>query len=160
VAVPAEDADDARDFIRQKMSTLPSTENAEAPDEDTAGAVESIENAAQEILNLRREHEAAACKYCGIATLDASETELDSHKVALLRASGLGVNSATFSEFQAGERICSDCAGHEVTCDLCGRTLDAFLDEGEYRQANDDEAYVCSPCIARLEEQLQPDRDW
>ena len=102
----------------------------------------------------------AACKYCGIPTLDVGEMGLDSHVIALLRAAGLGVNSATFSEFEPGERICSECAGHEVTCDLCGRDVDAFLDGGEYRRANDDEAYVCSECRGRLEDQLQTARDW
>jgi hypothetical protein len=86
--------------------------------------------------------------------------ELDSRMIALLRAAGLGVNTATFSEFEAGERICTECAGHEVECDVCGRVLDAFLDEGEYQQAKDDEAYVCSGCRGRLEDQLQADRDW
>jgi hypothetical protein len=38
--------------------------------------------------------------------------------------------------------------------------LDAFLDEGEYRRAKDDEAYVCSDCRGRLEDELQTDRDW
>ena len=80
--------------------------------------------------------------------------------IALLRAAGLGVNSATFSEFETGERICSECAGHEVTCDLCDRTVDAFIDGGEYRRANDDEAYICSACRGRLEDQLQQARDW
>jgi len=116
--------------------------------------------AAQEILDLRQQHEVAACKYCGIATLDVSESELTSHQVALLRAVGLGVNSATFSEFQPGERICSECAGHAVTCDVCGRELDAYLDGGEYRGMNADEAYVCSECVGRLEDQLQTSKDW
>ena len=86
--------------------------------------------------------------------------DLDSRTIALLRAAGLGVNSATFDEFEPGERICSECAGHEVTCDLCGRVLDAFLDGGEYRRANDDEGYVCSACRGQLDDQLQPARDW
>jgi hypothetical protein len=80
--------------------------------------------------------------------------------IALLRVAGLGVNTATFSEFEAGERICTDCAGHEAACEVCGRVLDAFLDEGEYRRAKDDEAYVCSGCRGRLEDELQADRDW
>ena len=109
---------------------------------------------------MRKQHDVAACKYCGIPTLDVGEVELDSRMIALLRAAGLGVNSSTFSEFQPGERICSECAGHEVTCELCGRVLDAFIDEGEYWRANDDEAYICSPCIGRLEDQLQSARDW
>jgi len=77
-----------------------------------------------------------------------------------LRAGGLGVNSATFSDFEPGERICTDCAGHEVACDVCGRVLDAFLDEGEYRQVKDDEGYVCTSCVGRLEDELENDRDW
>jgi hypothetical protein len=159
VSVPAEDADDARDYLKQKTSLLPLDADATPPAAEAA-PTDGLAEVAQEILELRRQHEVAACKYCGIATLDVGEIEIDSRMIALLRAAGLGVNSATFSEFQPGERICSDCAGHEVECDLCGRLLDAFLDEGEYRRAKDDEAYVCSPCRGRLEDQLERDRDW
>ena len=157
IAVPAKDADDARYFLRNKTSLVtepPSPTLLAAPQPET------VEDAATEILDQRRQHEVAACKYCGIPTLDVRELDLDSRMIALLRAAGLGVNSSTFSEFQTGERICSECAGHEVTCELCGRTLDAFIDEGEYRRANDDEAYICSACRSRLEDQLEPARDW
>jgi len=157
IAVPAKDADDARDFLRNKTSLVtepPSPTLLAAPQPET------VEDAATEILDQRRQHEVAACKYCGIPTLDVRELDLDSRMIALLRAAGLGVNSSTFSEFETGERICSECAGHEVTCELCGRTLDAFIDEGEYRRANDDEAYICSACRSRLEDQLEPARDW
>jgi len=157
IAVPAKDADDARDFLRNKTSLVtepPSPTLLAAPQPET------VEDAATEILDQRRQHEVAACKYCGIPTLDVRELDLDSRMIALLRAAGLGVNSSTFSEFESGERICSECAGHEVTCELCGRTLDAFIDEGEYRRANDDEAYICSACRSRLEDQLEPARDW
>ena len=126
IAVPTQDADDAREFLRQKTSLLPRDDAAPALDAANATRPESLADATQEILDLRRQHEVAACKYCGIPTLDVGELELDSHTIALLRAAGLGVNSATFSDFQAGERICSDCAGHEVECDLCGRKLDAL----------------------------------
>jgi len=154
IAVPTADADDAREFLRQKTSLLPRDDAAPALD------AESLADATQEILELRRQHEVAACKYCGIPTLDVGELEMDNRMIALLRAAGLGVNTATFSEFEPGERICSNCAGHEVACELCGRVLDAFIDEGEYRQAKDDEAYVCSECRGRLEDQLQTARDW
>jgi len=157
IAVPAKDADDARYFLRNKTSLVtepPSPTLLAAPQPET------VEDAATEILDQRRQHEVAACKYCGIPTLDVRELDLDSRMIALLRAAGLGVNSSTFSEFESGERICSECAGHEVTCELCGRTLDAFIDEGEYRRANDDEAYICSACRSRLEDQLEPARDW
>src|SRR6202022_1245763 len=108
VSVPAEDAEDARDYLSQKTSLLP--HDAAAPsDDETAPPQESLADIAQEILELRHQHEVAACKYCGIATLDLGEIELDSRMIALLRASGLGVNSATFSEFEPGERICTDC---------------------------------------------------
>ena len=142
VSVPAEDAEDAREFLRSKTSLLPSATDASAsqPESNQATGTESVEDAVQEILGLRRQYEVAACKYCGIPTLDVSEADLESHSIAVLRAAGLGVNSATFSDFASGERICTECAGHEVTCDLCGRTLDAFLDEGEYVRARDDEA--------------------
>jgi hypothetical protein len=157
VSVPTADADDARAFLREKTSLL-SSEPSPLPTTDAPP--ETVEEAAEDILELRQQHNVAACKYCGIPTLDVGELELDSRMIALLRAAGLGVNSSTFSEFQPGERICSECAGHEVTCELCGRVLDAFIDEGEYRRANDDEAYICSPCIARLEDQVQSARDW
>ena len=159
IAVPTEDADDARAFLKEKTSLM-SEDAAPASPDDAADQPESVADAVQDILELRRQHELGACKYCGIPTLDVGERDLDSRIVGLLRAAGLGVNSATFSEFEPGERICSECAGHEVTCDLCGRDVDAFLDGGEYRRANDDEAYVCSECRGRLEDQLQTARDW
>jgi hypothetical protein len=160
VSVPAQDADDARDYLKQKTSLMPHDPAPATADDETSPPQESLADVAQEILELRRQHEVAACKYCGIATLDVGEIELDSRMIALLRAAGLGVNTATFSEFEPGERICTDCAGHEVECEVCGRLLDAFLDQGEYRQVKDDEAYVCSDCRGRLEDQLQADRDW
>lgn len=160
VSVPAEDADDAREFLKQKTSLMRDDATQARPDDDTSLPQKSLEDVGQEVLEIRHQHEVAACKYCGIATLDAAEIELDSRTIALLRAAGLGVNSATFSEFEPGERICTDCAGHEVECELCGRVLDAFLDEGEYRRAKDDEAYVCNSCRGHLEDQLQADRDW
>ncbi len=160
VSVPAEDADDARDYLKQKTSLLPHDLPSLTADDETSSPQESLADVAEEILELRRQHEVAACKYCGIATLDVGEIDLDSRMIALLRAAGLGINTATFSEFESGERICTDCAGHEVECEVCGRVLDAFLDQGEYRQAKDDEAYVCSGCRGRLEDQLQADRDW
>src|ERR1700716_3257349 len=104
VSVPAEDAEDARDYLKQKTSLLPHDATLTATDDETSAPPESLEDVAQEILELRRQHEVAACKYCGIATLDVGEVELDSRMTALLRASGLGVNSATFSEFEPGER--------------------------------------------------------
>ena len=160
IAVPAEDADDAREFLRQKTSLLPVDAGRPDAAESDASQLESLADVSEEMLALRRQHEVAACKYCGIPTLDVGEADLDSRMIAFLRAAGLGVNSATFDEFEPGERICSECAGHEVTCDLCGRVLDAFLDGGEYRRANDDEAYVCSTCRGQLDVQLQPARDW
>lgn len=159
VAVPTEDADDARDYLKRSTTFEPSNGPA-LPSQDEPSPEQAVEAAAQEILDLRSQHETAACKYCGIATLDVGEGDLDSRRVALLRAVGLGVNSATFSEFKPGERICTECAGHEVTCDVCGRELDAYLDGGEYRGMNEDEAYVCSVCRGRLDDQLEPSRDW
>lgn len=162
ISVPAEDADDARDFLRQKTSlrsNVPAGPGRDVDTEEAPAETESVDEAAKEVLDLRSQHQVAACKYCGIPTLDISEADLESHAVALLRAAGLGVNSATFSDFAAGERICSECAGHEVNCDLCGRSLDAFLDEGQYRRANDDEAYICASCLGQLEARLDSDRD-
>jgi len=160
VAVPTDDADDARDYLRQKTSLLPHDPASVPSDAATSDPLERVADAAQDILELRRQHQVADCKYCGIPTLDVGELEMDSRMIALLRASGLGVNSATFSEFKPDERICTDCAGHEVSCEICGRVLDAYIDAGEYRRANDDEAYVCRQCRGQLEDQLQPDRDW
>ena len=160
VAVPKADADDAREFLKQKTSLVPLETTPTPSGEETSAPLESLADVARDILELRRQHEVAACKYCGIATLDVSETEFDSRMIAVLRAAGIGVNTATFSEFEPGERICTDCAGHEVACEICGRVLDAYLDGGEYRRANDDEAYVCSECRGRLEDQLQASRDW
>jgi hypothetical protein len=160
VAVPSEDADDARDFLKHKTSLVSQDDKPPVPPDDSSAQPESLAEVTQEILEMRRQHEVAACKYCGIATLDVGEIGLDSRTIALLRSAGLGVNSATFSEFAPGERICTDCAGHEVSCERCGRVLDAYLDGGDYRRANDDEAYVCSECRGRLEDQLQPVRDW
>jgi hypothetical protein len=160
VAVPVDDAEDARDFLKQKTSLLSQDLESAPSHGKTPTPAESLADAAQDILELRRQHQTAACKYCGIPTLDVGESELDSRMIALLRAAGLGVNSATFSEFQPGERICTDCAAHEVSCEICDRVLDAYVDGGEYRQTNDDEGYICSDCMGRLEDQLQAARDW
>jgi hypothetical protein len=160
VSVPAEDAEDARDYLKQKTSLLPHEADPLPSGDEASAPRDSVEDAVQEILEMRKAHEVAACKYCGIPTLDLGEIELDSRMIALLRAAGLGVNTATFSEFEPGERICTDCAGHEVECDLCGRVVDAFIDQGEYRRAKEDEAYVCASCRGLLEDRVQEDRDW
>src|SRR5205823_12263262 len=118
IAVPTADADDAREFLRRKTSLLPRDDEALAADEDSTSQPESLTDATQEILELRHQHEVAACKYCGIPTLDVGELEMDNRIIALLRADAIGVNTATFSEFEPGERICSDCPGHELTCEL------------------------------------------
>lgn len=160
VAVPTEDAEDAGDFLKLKTG-LVTPDHTSLPTRDEPSAPpESLADATLGIMKLRRQHEVAACKHCGIPTLDLNEGELDSRTIALLRAAGLGVNSATFSDFEPGERICTDCAGHEVACEICGRDLDAYLDGGEYRRANDDEAYVCIVCRGQLEDQLEATRDW
>ncbi|HSO94256.1 MAG TPA: hypothetical protein VLS53_07300 [Candidatus Dormibacteraeota bacterium] len=160
VAVPEDQAEDARDYLKNSTTFEPSAGQPTDLPADQQTPEETMAGAAQEILDLRQQHEVAACKYCGIATLDTSESELSSRQVVLLRAVGLGVNSATFSDFQPGERICSACAGHSVSCDVCSRELDAYLDGGEYRGNNEDEAYICSDCRGRLEDQLQTSRDW
>jgi hypothetical protein len=100
------------------------------------------------------------CKYCGIPTLDVREDELESRQVALLRAAGLGVNRASFTDFEPGERICTECAAHEVECDLRGRQMDGFLDGGIYRRADADQAYVCTGCAGRLDDALEATKDW
>src|SRR5256714_8074508 len=141
VAVPTEDAEDARVFLKLKTGLLP-RDDATAPTDDEPNAPpESLADVALDIMKLRRQQEVAACKYCGIPTLNVSEGDLDSRTIALLRAVGLGVNSATFSDFEPGERICTDCAGHEVECEICGRVLDAYLDGGEYRRGHDHGQY-------------------
>ena len=135
-----------------------SRQASEEPPEGEASI--SLSQAASDILALRQRHSVAGCKYCGIPTLDLREDELESRPVALLRAAGLGVNSASFTDFEPGERICTECAAHEVECDLCGRQMDSFLDGGVYRRANADEAYVCTRCAGRLDDSLERDRDW
>src|SRR2546421_1046419 len=134
VAVPTEDAEDARDFLKLKTGLLPRDDATAPTDDEPYAPPESLADVGLDIMKLRRQQEVAACKYCGIPTLNLSEGDLDSRTIALLRAAGLGVNSATFSDFEPGERICTDCAGHEVACEICGRVLDAYLDGGEYRR--------------------------
>src|SRR5438132_854326 len=77
VAVPSQDADDARGFLRQKTSLLSPDVAAPGFAGDTADQPESLPDAVQEILEVRRQHEVAACKYCGIPTLDVGERDLD-----------------------------------------------------------------------------------
>src|SRR6202171_3423917 len=142
VAVPTEDAEDARDFLKLKTGLLPRDDATSPTDDEPSAPPESLAAVALDIMNLRQQHEVAACKYCGIPTLDLGESDLDRRTIALLRAAGLGVNSATFSDFEPGERICTDCAGHEVACEICGRVLDAYLDGGEYRRAHGEDGCV------------------
>ncbi len=153
LAVPPEDADDARAVLKDQSKPQGETT-------DSGRGPTSIAQAADETLALRGDHAVAGCKYCGIATLDLREDELESRQVALLRAAGLGVNSASFTDFEPGERICTDCAAHDVECDLCGRRMDGFLDGGIYRRANADEAYICTRCVGRLDDALDKSRDW
>lgn len=153
LAVPPEDADDARATLKdQRQQPADAFGGAE-------GTI-SVREAANDIMALRRGRTPAGCKYCGIPTLDLREDELESRQVALLRAGGLGVNSASFTDFEPGERICTECAAHEVECDLCGREMDGFLDGGVYRRANADEAYVCTKCAGGLDDALEQARDW
>lgn len=153
LAVPPGDAAEAREVLKERDTEQdPAGSEAEAP--------LSVQEAADGVVGLRRGHTLAGCKYCGIPTLDVREDELESRQVALLRAAGLGVNSASFSQFEPGERICTECAAHEVECDVCGRQLDGFLDSGIYRRVNADEAYVCTTCAGRLDDALESSRDW
>jgi len=153
LAVPPDDADDARAVLRDQRQ--------QADDPPGGGeAPLSVQDAANDVMALRQGHTLASCKYCGIPTLDVREDELHSRQVALLRAAGLGVNSASFSDFEPGERICTECAAHEVECDICGRELDGFLDSGIYRRVNADEAYLCTTCAGRLDDTLERTRDW
>jgi hypothetical protein len=153
LAVPPEEADYARALLKDRS-------RSEAEEKDGAGGPMSVAQAADAVLALRGDHTLAGCKYCGIPTLDLPEDQLESRQVALLRAAGLGVNSASFSEFEPGERICTECAAHEVECDLCGRPMDGFLDGGVYRRADADEAYICTSCAGRLDDALDRTRDW
>lgn len=153
LAVPPEDADDARRLLKDEPKP-----RGETPDPGS-GPI-SVAQAADDVVALRGDHLVAGCKYCGIPTLDVREDELESRQVALLRAAGLGVNSASFSEFEPGERICTECAAHAVECDLCGRRMDGFLDGGVYRRADADEAYICTNCAGRLDDALEAARDW
>jgi hypothetical protein len=153
LAVPPEDADDARALLKDQSK--PGAEEV-----DGGSGPVSVGQAANDVLAFRADHTPAGCKYCGIPTLDLREDELESRQVALLRAAGLGVNSASFSDFEPGERICTECAAHEVECDLCGRRLDGFLDGGVYRRADVDEAYLCTACVERLDDALEATKDW
>ncbi len=153
LAVPPEDADDARALLRDQPEPQGQTSDA------GSGPI-SVTQAANDVVGLRGGHAMSGCKYCGIPTLDLREDELESREVALLRAAGLGVNSASFSDFEPGERICTECAAHEVECDLCGRRMDGFLDGGIYRRADADEAYVCTSCAGRLDDALETMQDW
>jgi hypothetical protein len=153
LAVPPEDADDARAVLKDRSRSA-------SGDPTDGEAPISLSQAASDILALRHRHSVAGCKYCGIPTLDLREDELESRPVVLLRAVGLGVNSASFSEFEPGERICTECAAHEVECDLCGRPMDGFLDGGVYRRANADEAYLCTSCAGELGDALGKAPDW
>ena len=128
LAVPPEDADDARAVLKDQPKPQGETTDA------GSGPI-SVAQAANDVLALRGDHAVAGCKYCGIPTLDLREDDLESRQVVLLRAAGLGVNSASFSEFDPRERICTECAAHQVECDLCGRQMDGFLDGGVYRRA-------------------------
>src|SRR5207245_5698064 len=121
VSVPSEEADDAREFLKQKTSLMTDDATPERPDDNTSLPAASLADVGQEILELRRQHVVAVCKYCGISTLDVGEMELDSRMIALMRVAGLGVNTAAFSEFDPGERICTDSAVHDAQCELCGR---------------------------------------
>ncbi len=152
LAVPPEDADDARTVLKDQ------SRSEEEP--DGGGGPISVAQAANAVLALRADHAVAGCKYCGIPTLDLREDDLESRQVVLLRAAGLGVNSESFSEFEPGERICTECAGHEVECDLCGRQVDGFLDGGVYRRVHADEAYLCTACTGQLDDALDKSRDW
>jgi hypothetical protein len=79
ISVPAEDADDARDYLKNKTSLLPGDAPASV---ETEPSVEGLDDVAEQILELRRQHEVAPCKYCGIATLDMKEADLDSRMIA------------------------------------------------------------------------------
>ena len=73
VSVPAEDADDAREYLKQKTSLMPHDPAPATADDETSPPQESLGGVAEEILELRRQHEVAACRYCGIATLDVGK---------------------------------------------------------------------------------------
>jgi pyruvate formate-lyase activating enzyme-like uncharacterized protein len=152
LSVPQADANDAREFLRQDRARQHDL-SGEAP-------ADAVNNAAQEVVELRKDHTPKACKYCNIATLDVSEADLASHQIALLRAVGLGVNAASFSDFEPGERICTECANRDVQCEICERELDALLDQGIYRRAIDDEAYICARCVEALDTAIDSQRDW
>src|SRR2546425_1793572 len=72
ISVPAKDADDARDFLRHKTSLVtepPSPtllHEGQADTDEAEGKPDTVADAATEILDQRRQHEVAACKYCGI----------------------------------------------------------------------------------------------
>lgn len=150
LSVPSQKAADARALLEGHVRESPSR----------AASSITIHDVCKEILNLRKGPAVGGCKYCGIPTLDLSEAELDSRQVVLLRAAGLGVNSSSYTDFEPDERICTDCAAHEVECDVCGRTTDGYVDGGLYRYSGTEEGYVCSICSGQIADALEPNRDW
>src|SRR5256885_17078188 len=66
VSVPTDDADDARDFLKQKTSLMTDDATPARADDDTARPAEGLDDEGKGILELRRQHEVAACTYCGI----------------------------------------------------------------------------------------------
>src|SRR5207245_11374644 len=119
VSVPSEEADDAREFLKQKTSLMTDDATPERPDDNTSLPAASLADVGQEILELRRQHVVAVCKYCGISTLDVGEMELNSPMIALMRVAALGLNTATFRHFDPGERISTDCPPPEAECARC-----------------------------------------
>ena len=61
VSVPAEDADDAREYLKHKTSLMPDDATAARPADETSVPQESLADVGQEILERRRQHEVAAC---------------------------------------------------------------------------------------------------
>src|SRR5438445_7638873 len=83
VAVPTEDAEDARDFLKLKTGLLPRDDATAPTDAAPSAPREGLADVALDIMKLRRQQEVAARKYCGIPTLDLSGSELDSRTIAL-----------------------------------------------------------------------------
>src|SRR6266576_4798238 len=62
VAVPTEDAEDARDFLKLKTGLLPRDDATAPTDDEPHAPPESLADVAVDIMKLRRQQEVAACK--------------------------------------------------------------------------------------------------
>ena len=72
VAVPTEDAEDARDYLRQKTSLLPHDPAPASSEGQTPDPSDNLADAAHDILDLRRQRQVAAEASNAVASPAAS----------------------------------------------------------------------------------------